>query len=93
MTDFITYASINLTWFAFNFVLCALPLVCILLQSDSANLIFEGKTASYAPIVYTLFGMHLLHFVCKMKIYKIEKVKGGDVTEAGDLSSQFDKDD
>jgi len=89
MTDFITYASINLTWFAFNFVLCCLPLLCIFLQSDTENLIFENKTASYAPIVYTLLGMHVVHFACKLKIYKIEKVKDGDVVNAGELSSQF----
>ena len=27
--DFICYASINLTWFALNFVLCVLPAICL----------------------------------------------------------------
>ena len=27
--DFIGYADINLTWFAFNFVLCSMPALCI----------------------------------------------------------------
>ena len=29
MLDFIKYASVNLTWFALNFVLCTMPPVCI----------------------------------------------------------------
>ena len=27
--DMINYASINLTWFSLNFVLCTMPLICI----------------------------------------------------------------
>ena len=29
MLDFISYASVNLTWFALNFVLCTMPPLCI----------------------------------------------------------------
>lgn len=29
LTDFISYSSINLTWFAFNFVCVTMPPLCI----------------------------------------------------------------
>ena len=30
VNDFLEYANLNLTWFAFNVTLCVMPLFCIL---------------------------------------------------------------
>ena len=41
--DFISYAAINLTWFALNFVLCTMPPLCIfVLQHNTGGLTLEG---------------------------------------------------
>jgi len=68
LTDFITYSSNNLTWFAFNFVLCTMPIVCIIIDNDS--LYTPCGTQSYFPILYTLWGMHVVAFMCQITIYK-----------------------
>ena len=48
MIDFISYSSINLTWFAFNFVLCTLPPICIfLIKGLAPNLVKEENERSY----------------------------------------------
>ena len=78
LKDFIDYASINLTWFAFNFVICLLPLICIGLQDEQPSLILEGKTGSFAPLVYTLIGMHVIHFASKLRIYEEREEKVSD---------------
>ena len=46
--DFITYASINLTWYAFNFVLILLPAVLILMvNTDHSGLKLNNRDESY----------------------------------------------
>ena len=85
LTDFITYSSNNLTWFAFNFVLVTMPPVCILL--DDQDLWFAGKTSSYFKIIYTLWGMHILAFICQIFIYKRSP------KDKADIVAHFDKDD
>jgi hypothetical protein len=67
MHDFIEYAAINLTWFAFNFVLCVLPPLCMLVQSNDLEI--KGKTQSYAILLYILWGMNCLHFMFTIRIY------------------------
>ena len=71
ITDFLTYASINLTWFALNFVLSIMAPICIFwLQSSELEL--EDKEGSYMPIMYTLWGIHFIAFVFKLRVYKYE---------------------
>lgn len=62
LQDFISYAAINLTWFAINFVLVVIPPILIFLL-DSPDLTLPGATGSYLPIMYTLWGMHVFHFI------------------------------
>lgn len=62
LQDFISYAAINLTWFAINFVLVVIPPILIFLL-NSADLTLPGATGSYLPIMYTLWGMHTCHFI------------------------------
>ena len=78
--DFICYASINLTWFALNFVLCIMPALCVF-WLQNPDLTIQGFSGSYAPIMYVLLGTQVLAFFCKLRIYKIVMPKakvGGD---------------
>ena len=68
VTDFIVYANINLTWFAFNFVLVTLPPVCIYVY-DSDFLVMDDRKESYLGIIYTLWITHMVAFLMKMRIY------------------------
>ena len=68
VTDFIVYANINLTWFAFNFVLITLPPLCLYAYN------FDGlgninMLDSYEGIMYTLWIMHMITFAMKARIY------------------------
>ena len=73
LNDFIEYAAINLTWFAFNIVLCILPPLCIYFLQNP-KLVKDDATGSYSTIMYVLWGMHIIHFVAQMRIYEIKKV-------------------
>ena len=68
VTDFIVYANINLTWFAFNFVLVTLPAICIFVY-DSDFLVMDDRKESYIGIIYTLWITHMVAFLMKMRIY------------------------
>ena len=70
LNDFIEYSNLNLTWFAFNFVLiCLPPIVLFILDDDSLQI--QGATGNYAPIVYILWAMHCVQIFTNMRIYKI----------------------
>jgi len=46
--DFISYASINLTWYAFNFVLIIIPgLLIFIFDTEHDGIILHGKDGSY----------------------------------------------
>ena len=68
VTDFIVYAKINLTWFAFNFVMVTLPPICIFTYNTD-HLIIHDRNESYIGIVYALWIMHIITFGMKMRIY------------------------
>ena len=70
--DFISYAAINLTWFALNFVLCTMPPLCIfVLQRNTGGLTLEGKDGSFLPNMFLIWAIHVLTFLPKMRILKI----------------------
>lgn len=54
VTDFIKYANINITYFAFNMVLVILPLACIFFIQPVFTYTIPGNEKSYAWIVYLL---------------------------------------
>lgn len=61
LNDYIKYSSINLTWFAFQIVLCLMPVFIIFFfPSDPVD--DTAESTSYKPIMYTLWGIHILHF-------------------------------
>ena len=69
LTDFISYSTINLTWFAINFVMVIMPLLSIfLLQAD--NMVNPGAKGSYEPLIWTLWAMHVLAFGLQRRIYE-----------------------
>ena len=69
LTDFINYSAINLTWFAINFVMVTMPLVSIvLLQGD--YMVNPEASGSYESLVWILWGMHVVAFLFKMRIYE-----------------------
>ena len=52
ITDFIIYAQDNITWFALNFVLVLMPLVCIcILNTKAENLDLPGAQMSYTSLL------------------------------------------
>ena len=67
LTDFIMYSSINLTWFAFNFLLITMPAFSMWMSSPELEL--KGVTKSYMPIVLTLNISHVIAFAVKVFIY------------------------
>jgi len=85
LTDFISYSAYNIAWFAFNFVLCTMPAVCIIIESPEME--EQGKDASYFPILYTLWGMHVIAFIVQIFIY----TRAPKVTDH--LDANFGKDD
>lgn len=61
LTDFISYSSINLTWFSINFVMVTMPpLSLFFLQED--KMVNSQASGSYKPLIWILWGMHLLAF-------------------------------
>lgn len=89
LTDYICYSSHNLTWFALNFVTCCMPALCIFGLEGSKYL--EGSTQTLLPIMYTLWAMHILHFVLQTRIY--EYIEPKQQRTPPTLSTNFDKDD
>jgi len=61
LTDYITYSSYNLTWFALNFVCCLMPPLCIFALEGSNY--FEDRSQTFLPIIYVLWAMHVLCFL------------------------------
>ena len=84
--DHIVYASINLTWFALNFVLVCLPPFCIFVLERYTDLgTLEANTASFHPIMCAIWATHLLTFLVKLRIYKLK-----DSEETGQGSNDDD---
>jgi len=74
MNDFITYSSINLTWFSFNFVLCTLPPLCIfLIRGVAPDLVKQDQEKSYTSLMYVLWILHIISFVFSLRIYKTQR--------------------
>lgn len=67
LTDFIDYSKQNLTWFSLNYVLCTMPLICILLESATKHKTLH--TQSYLPIMYVLWAMHAANFFIHSLVY------------------------
>ena len=74
ITDFIVYAQKNLVWFAFNFVLVLMPLVCIfVLDPMSEGLDKDSVQTSYMSLLVTVCIANLVQFVLRPRIYIQEK--------------------
>lgn len=78
LNDFIEYATLNLTWFSFNFVLCVMPAVS-LFGLKSTDLQIPGRTGSFVPIMYTMWAMHVIHFAFQLRIYAVSRDAKGKV--------------
>ena len=68
LNDFIEYSNLNLTWFAFNFVLICMPPICIFALQDDV-LEIKGATGNYAPLVYILWFVHIIQKFSNLRIY------------------------
>ena len=74
ITDFIIYAQDNITWFALNFVLVVMPLVCIFLLNDKAeNLDIPGAQMSYTSLLSIVCAVNLCQFLARPQIHITEK--------------------
>lgn len=78
LTDFISYANINLTWFALNFVICIMPCLCIYGLGQFGP-IREHATGSYTPIMYVLWATHCVSFASQLRIYDVTAQKKDEV--------------
>ena len=79
--DFITYASLNLTWYSFNFALTIVPPVLIFgMDTDHAGIKFEDRNGSYEHLMYWIWGIHIFQFFFNSKIYvlKMQRAHGDD---------------
>ena len=75
--DTVNYASINLTWFSLNFVLCTMPPLCIYVMEHQTEGKLNQNTESYIGQMYLLWAVHVITFIPKMRIFKIKR-KGVD---------------
>ena len=74
ITDFIEYAYPNLIWFAFNFVLVMMPLVCIVVLNPVAeNLDIAGKDQSLTILMIIVCLANLVQFLLRPAIFLITK--------------------
>lgn len=76
INDFLSYARSNLVWFALNFVLFLMPLICVCSLNPSAeNLDIPGATQSYQLLVITVCIFNLVQFSLRPRIFKPEPKK------------------
>lgn len=72
-TDFLTYANENLIWFAFNFILVFMPLICMfMLQPKTAGLDLLGQQ-SYTGLLVTVCAANLLQFILRPRLFSYRK--------------------
>lgn len=70
-TDFIEYASMNLTWAAFNACLIGMPIACIyFIEPKFDYLNSEVHEGSYIWIMYILLALHVAQFAVQFRIYE-----------------------
>ena len=74
MSDFIVYASMNLTWFALNFVICAMPPFCIFWLNKFDDLERKRCDGTYAPIMFISWFSNVVTLVCRSKMIKIKNM-------------------
>ena len=92
LNDFIEYSNLNLTWFAFNFVLiCMPPIVIFGLQDELLEI--KGATGNYAPLVWILWVVHIIQKFSNLRIYQIQEQTAEEKTEHYTKVAKFDKDD
>jgi len=93
ITDFITYANINLTWFAFSFVLLLLPLMLIGIDHEDHSYQINDNIAggkSYCKLMYAIFFMHLIQFVMNHAIFYTVADPDDDFVNANQVQEDAD---
>ena len=74
ITDFIIYAQDNITWFALNFVLVLMPIVCMfLLNTKAENLDIPGAQMSYTSLLSIVCAVNFCQFLARPQIHITEK--------------------
>ena len=72
--DFITYASINLTWYSFNFVLIIVPgLLIFMMDTEHDGIRMHHRKGSYHNLMLWLWGTHIVQFIINRKIYVLQE--------------------
>lgn len=74
ITDFISYTSSNLTWFAINWVLIAMPVICIV-NLDQKSIILDRSNAdmSYKILLVCVCICNVFQFCLRPRIYTVER--------------------
>ena len=79
LTDFISYAEINLTWFNFNFVLVTGPLIVLwvvepALANETAETGYDVASEELDYwLIWVLFFCHLYQFTTKVEIFFVKE--------------------
>ena len=81
--DFLTHEELNVTWFAFNFVLSALPpcLMFLVNHEDDANNL-NGREQSFRSIMYITWAMHIIQLLLNHQII-VDDIQDGDTRLEG----------
>ena len=82
--DFLTHEELNVTWFAFNFVLSALPpcLMFLVNHEDDANNL-NGREQSFRSIMYITWAMHIIQLLLNHQII-VDDLQEGDTRLEGE---------
>lgn len=76
INDFLSYAKSNLVWFALNFVLFLMPLICVLsLNPNAENLDIVGASQSYEILVIIVCVFNFVQFILRPRIFRPEPKK------------------
>ena len=74
--DFITYADINLVWFAFNLILCVIPGFLLFGWGHLTKMMIEdrmekngGTGNSYRTLMFVVWGVHIVKLFMTWQIY------------------------
>ena len=72
--DFLSYERLNITWFAFNFILIVLPpCMMYLVDHESEGNKINGKDGSFKFIMYIIWIMHVIQFFANTDMVVNEK--------------------
>ena len=94
--DFLHYASINLSWFNINFVLCVMPLIVLLYVNPHYNEYYdhdeEEKGLDLSYLIWALWVCHVIQFATKIQIFTDRSIRKINEHETTSLTTEENDD-